>query len=441
MISPLDRIGEVLERFPGARRCVALSGGVDSMVLFDAVVTLRGTHDADLRVLHVDHGIHPDSAEWAERCIRVCGDAGVPCTVLRVDLPVDPPEGLEAAAREARYGAFAAELGAGELLLTAHHADDQAETVMLALLRGSGPAGLAAMPEMSPLGEGLLVRPMLSVPRAAIVDWAARRGLEWIEDPSNDDRTRARNRLRHEVMPTIRAHWPGAAAAFARSAGLAAEADALLAVLASLDHEALADGPALDADAVSALGSVRARNLLRWWIAGRGLPIPPYERLVEAERQLREAAPDRVPEIVWPGAVLRRWDGRLFVGPPEPELPPDWSADWDGKRPLELPAGAGTIALVAVDGPGLDAARVRGPGLRVGFRHGGERIRLRSGGPHRQVKHLLAGAGIPPWSRDRVPILYKNEAPVAVGDLFSDADWHAPQGAAAIAVRWGNRLS
>ncbi len=218
-------------------------------------------------------------------------------------------------------------------------------------------------------------------------------------------------------MPLLREHWPGVTAAFARSAGLAAEADALLHTLASLDHDALADGDELDAEGVTALGPVRARNLLRYWIERRGLPIPPFERLVEAERQLREAEADRVPEIEWPGAVLRRWHGRLFAGEPDAGTP------------------RGTLDLVP-GGGGLSAARLQGVATEVRFRQGGERIRLQPLGPHRQVKHLLAEAGVPPWQRDRVPLLFADGELIAVGDLFIDADWRAGEGEEALTVVW-----
>lgn len=417
MKSPLDHARGFFDRVPGTRWCIAFSGGLDSTALLYLTAALRKERRAKLRAVHVDHGIHPDSADWAAHCTAVCARAGVPCTVVAVDLPGDGGHGLEAAARDARYAAFAGGLGTGELLLTAHHADDQAETVLLALLRGSGPAGLAAMPELAVLGDGLLGRPLLAVPRDALESWSRAEGLEWLDDPSNADRGRARNRLRHDVMPVLRAHWPGVAGAFARSASLAAEADALLHTLAGLDHEALADGDELDAEGVTALGPVRARNLLRFWIERRGLPTPPFERLVEAERQLREADDDRVPAIAWPGAVLRRWQGRLHAGPPDTDARP------------------GTLELVpATDG--LATARLEGLETTVRFRQGGERIRLQPLGPHRLVKHLLAESGIPPWQRDRLPLLYAGDDLVAVGDLYIDADWRAGEGEDALQVVW-----
>ena len=414
-----DAVGAVLDRFPGRSYCVAFSGGLDSTVLLHALAALRDERALELRALHVDHGLHADSASWAEHCIHAAAALSVPCTVARVAVDTVSGLGLEAAARDARYAALAAEVEAGEAVVTGQHMDDQAETVLLALLRGSGPAGLAAMPEAAPLGVGVLLRPLLAFTRAELEEWARAQRLTWLEDPSNAHDGFARNRLRNAVMPLLREHWPGYARAFARSATLAAEADALLASLAAEDLAALARGDALDADGVCALGDARARNLLRHWIARRGLPAPPYERLVEAVRQLREAAADRVPAVDWPGAVLRRWDGRVFVDGPD-EAPSVERISWR-LEPVER---------------GLSAARLARAQLRVAFRTGGEAMRTHAGGPRRTVKHLLADARVPPWRRDHVPLLFADDALVAVGELCWNADWAAENDEAAVGFRY-----
>lgn len=311
--------------------------------------------------------------------------------------------------------------------MTAHHADDQAETVLLALLRGSGPAGLAAMPVVAPFGNGFLVRPLLRVRRAELRDWAEAHGLEWSDDPSNADTTLARNHLRCNVIPALEDYWPEAVAALDLSARWAAEADGLLAQLAALDLAALSDGPTLDAEGVVALGYDRARNLLRHWLETLGLPGAPYPRLDEAVRQLAEAADDRVPEIGWPGAVLRRWGGRLYASAPDEPPPVDWAAQWDARAPLELPPGCGQLAMERAPS-GLDPVRIAGAPVSVLFRRGGERLRTHAGGPHRQLKHLLAEAGIPPWERGRVPLLFVDGHLVAAAGLLVDADWAAEPG-------------
>ncbi|MFN2300681.1 MAG: tRNA lysidine(34) synthetase TilS [Gammaproteobacteria bacterium] len=426
-----DHVRAVLDRHPGRRWCIAFSGGLDSTVLLHALASLRDEHPYALRALHVDHGMHADSAAWATHCIRTAAALDIPCTVLRVAVDARGGSGPEAAARDARYAAFALELDPDEGLLTAQHADDQAETVLLALLRGSGPAGLAAMPESAPLGAGLLVRPLLGCSRDTLAAWARELALEWIDDPSNANTGLARNFLRQRVMPALHERWPAVAESLARSASLAAEADTLLAAFADLDLEALSDGTELDADGVSALGPVRARNVLRRWIARLDLPVAPYERLLEAERQLREAGDDRVPTVEWPGAVLRRWQGRLFAERPQPEPQSGWAIAWDGKNALQLPDKSMVIELTHAK-EGIAAAKLAGVTLRVAFRSGGERLRTHPLGPHRVVKDLLAEAGVPPWRRGRIPFLFAGDQLVAVGDLFVDADWAASEGEQAV---------
>lgn len=423
MADPAAQLAAVLSPFPGYPCVVALSGGLDSTVLLHLVKQV-GAHP--VRAIHVDHGLHPDSGSWAQQAKATAAALGVECEVVRVTV-VDDGQGREAAARAARYAALREHLRDGELLLTAHHADDQAETVLLALMRGSGPAGLAAMPAIAPFGTGMLVRPLLAVRRSALEGWADGYRLAWSDDPSNADTTLARNHLRRNVIPVLEAYWPEAVGALNLGARWAAEADGLLAQLAELDLAALSDGPTLDAEGVVALGADRARNLLRFWLDTLGLPGAPYTRLDEAVRQLAEAADDRVPEIDWPGAVMRRWGGRLYASPPDEPLPDSWSVQWSGAEPLQLPAGCGHLTLVPAR-TGLDPAKVTAAPMTVSFRRGGERLRTHTGGPHRQLKHLLAEAGVPPWSRGRVPLLFVDGALVAAGDLLVDADWSASPG-------------
>lgn len=417
------QLAAVLGPFPGQSCVVAFSGGLDSTVLLHLV---RHAETNPVRAVHVDHGLHPSSADWADRAVATASAMGVECEIVRVEV-VDDGQGREAAARAARYAALRERIDEGELLLTAHHADDQAETVLLALLRGSGPAGLAAMPLVAPFGHGMLVRPLLRTRRAALQAWGDAHQLEWTDDPSNTDTSIARNHLRRNVLPVLEAYWPETVGALNLGARWAAEADGLLGQLAELDLAALTDGKTLDAEGVIALGPDRARNLLRVWLAQLGLPGAPYTRLDEAVRQLAEAAEDRVPEIDWPGAVLRRWAGRLYAMKPEQPVPDDWHAEWLVEKPLPLPAGLGQLSLVSAP-TGLDPAKLMGSTVKVRFRHGGERLRTHPTGPHRQLKHLLAEAGVPPWDRGRVPLLFMGDILVAAGDLFVDAAWAASPG-------------
>jgi tRNA(Ile)-lysidine synthase len=398
---------------PNAGWVVAFSGGLDSTALLYALREARP--EATLRAIHVDHGLHPDSSQWAAHCVAQARKLGVACGVTRLD-PLDTGgQGLEAAARAARYAALEAELAAGEVLATAHHADDQAETVLLMALRGSGLAGLAAMPAVAPFGAGRLARPLLGFPRAALAAWAGARGLAWLDDPSNVDRGRDRNYLRHAILPGLRERWPAAASTLGRVARHAAEADALLGALADQDLGALVDGEGrLAADGLRALEPSRRSNAVRRWLDRAGLPAPPETKLDKIVSEMLEAAPDRRPLVAWPGAEVRRWRGRLYAGRPEPApLEGEWR--WDLRGALVLPDGSRLEARPG-RGEGLDLPP--GTPVTVRLRHGGERLKPAGHAHHRELKKLLAERGVPPWLRARVPLVYRESELVAVADLW-----------------------
>jgi tRNA(Ile)-lysidine synthase len=286
----------------GARLCVAFSGGADSTALLAALAALRGRGHFELRALHVNHHLQPGAAGFA-RVARACARRlGVPCRVLDAPVTVAPRASPEAAARTARYAALRAQLRPGEWLLLAQHQDDQVETLLLQLLRGAGIAGLAAMPERA----GELLRPLLPVTRAQLLDYLRRQGLGWSEDPSNADERYGRNFLRLRVLPALRERWPALGTTICRSAALAAEAQQLLAARADEDLQDALDGAALRVTALRRLGAPARRNALRRWLEQRGLPMPDQRRLQEIAGPLLRARFDARPFIRWPGAVVRR---------------------------------------------------------------------------------------------------------------------------------------
>ena len=292
--------------------CVAFSGGADSTALLAALAALSGQRRR-LRSIHVDHALQSSSRAWARHCRAIAATLGVPILLRRVQVECLPGQSLEAQARTARYAALAAELEAGELLLTAHHQDDQLETVLLQLLRGAGVAGLAAMPAVMPFSQGLLCRPLLEVRRAELVHWVERRGLPCIEDPANADERFDRNYLRHKVLPALEARFRGAAAAVARSARHAAEAQQLIGELAAADVARCADGATLSAAALRRLPLPRRRNALRAWIRAAGHTPPDTRRLAEIAGPLLAARPDAHPRVEWACVQVRRHAGRLLI--------------------------------------------------------------------------------------------------------------------------------
>ena len=413
----MQRLDELAGPDEPARRLVAYSGGLDSTVLLHALCT-SAARAAPIVAVHVHHGLHPDADRWEAHCRRFAAQLGVAYIERRIEIPASDRRGPEGAARAARYAALAELVQAGDHLLTAHHEEDQAETLLLNLLRGSGAAGLAGIGAVQPFGNGRLLRPLLDVPRAALEAYAAAHTLEWCEDPSNADTRYDRNFLRREILPALRRRWPAVTARLARSARLLGETSELQDALAAVDLAALGGEPArLEAAALAQLSPARQRNVLRYAIRRRGLPAAPGTRLEQAVRELLPAAPDAQPLVRWPGGELRRYRGTVYVlppldygAPPEPLfLPSDGSA-------VSLGGTLGSLALARAPG-GIDPALV-GDGLRVAFRAGGESLKP-EGRPHTQpLKKLLQEEGVLPWMRDCVPLLYADDRLVAVGDLW-----------------------
>jgi tRNA(Ile)-lysidine synthase len=417
------RLSELLPVFPDVALCVAFSGGCDSTALLAALAQLPHAPRA-LRALHIDHRLQPQSRRWSRHCRRVARRLQVPLTVRTANIAPARGESLEAAARAARYRLLAASLAEGEALLTAHHRDDQLETVLLQLLRGAGVAGLAAMPALAPLGSGVLVRPLLSVPRIALADWMRAQGLTWIEDESNTELRRDRNYLRARVLPALRERWPAAAATVSRSARHLAEAQRLLDMLGEADAGRASCGAMLSARMLRRLAPERRRNALRCWIAAAGLLVPPTSRLEEIAGALLAAREDAQPLVAWEGAAVQRQGdllvlraGRSFAAPAArlPELA--WQ--WRRRRTQVLPPPFGALVLEAdARGPlDLDAL---GPTLVVRERRGGERLRPVRGGPRRALKQLLQEARVPVARRAQLPLLFDGGRLIGVADLWLD---------------------
>ncbi len=415
--------------------CVAFSGGPDSTALLHALAQLPAARKRGLRALHVDHGLHPLSPDWAKHCARFCESLGVPLTTVRVEIGDSRGEGVEAAARRARRAAFAAHLHDAEWLALAHHRDDQVETVLLKLLRGAGPEGLGGMRVLRPFGRGFLWRPWLDFPREVLRDYLKEQNLSCLQDPANDDPRFARNVLRREILPRIATHWPHAETAILHSAELCRSAADYLDRASDAAFAALSrDEGTLDAGGWLALPDALRAPVLERWLRARGLPTTADAQRRELERQAADAAPDRVPCIAWRGAEVHVWDGRLHAFPPAPPIPANWEAAWDGAL-LALPGG-GLLTVEPDDGAPATATSRFDPPLTVRFRHGGERIRP-AGDPHmRELRDLFQRARIPPWLRARCPLIFGNGELVAVADLWISERGKAVFAARGVRPRW-----
>jgi tRNA(Ile)-lysidine synthase len=465
------RLAALLADFPDVGLCVALSGGMDSVTLLAALAARqrarsrkatdarfrteaasradarsrtdrRGrtdgrsrTHFRDaprVRAVHVHHGLHPNADKWTEHCATIAAQLHVPLTVLRVKVARPRGASLEAAARDARYEALATELWPGEVLLTAHHEDDQLETVFLQLMRGAGIAGMAAMPEVTHFAQGVLARPLLTRSRADLEAWATSQALTWIDDDTNADEQLDRNYLRRRVLPVIRARWPSVAASVARTARHAAEAKRLLDTLALADVERASNGPALSVQHLRILDPDRRRNALRFWIARSGFTLPDTRRLDEITGPLLEARPDANPQVQWNGTLVQRHADLLSVQ--SKSATPvatatqvedtDWN--WRARSRVELGAARGALSIEPDPHGPIDLDSLPDT-LTIRTRRGGERLRPSRGRPTKTLKSLFQEARLPLADREHIPLIFRGDYLVAAADRWLDASVQATQ--------------
>lgn len=404
--------------------CVALSGGLDSTVLLHLLAAM--TDRPALRAIHVHHGLQPVADAWPEHCQRLCDSLGVELLVRHVT--VEEGASLEQTARNARYAAFSEVLRDGEVLLTGQHREDQAETLLLRLLRGAGLRGLMAMRGLRQLGDAWLLRPLLDSSRDELLRYARDRGLDWIEDPSNGDIRFTRNYLRQEVLPALSSRWPQVSRTLARTADHLAEAGELLDALASGDlAQAQTQGdfpwlglPSLHLPGLLRLSPARQRNALRFWLAC-------FTRLPDADHwagwdALRDARPDASPIWKLADGELHRAGERIYWLSGEWLGAPDGAECWkDPPLALELP-GNGFVIL---------KGNKPGETLRIAYRQGGESMHI-AGRGHRDLKRLLNERGVPAFVRGRLPLLFAGDRLVAVANLpdLVDGDlqlvWQVP---------------
>lgn len=430
---------------PGRHVALALSGGADSVALLDILAPLRASLHFHLSALHVNHQISPNAARWAEFCAGLCAGCDVPFAAVKVDVAHRRGESLEAQARDARYRVFAEQHA--DFIVLAQHLDDQAETLLLQLLRGAGAKGLSAMGELQARGEGQgsMVRPLLDVSRRTILDYAALRGLKWVEDESNADIAFDRNYLRHSVMPLLAQRFPGYRETFARSSRNLAESAQLLDDLARLDCASAASGDRLKVEALRGLSEARARNLLRYWLAQMGIPMPSAGRLENLLQQLCSARDDAQVRISLGGALIRRYRGEVHVEPsaksPEDktkalEPQPGLAVIWALQDVLELPGSGGRLQFERALGQGLSLARLTAEPVTVRLRGGGERLRPDCRRPRRSLKNLLQEAEIPPWQRQRLPLLFSGERLVFVPGIGAECEYQANQDEPGVVVKF-----
>jgi tRNA(Ile)-lysidine synthase len=436
----VTRLSESLTRLLGEPRaqrcCVAFSGGADSTALLHAMAGLRAPLELTLRAVHVNHHMQPHAADWAAHCRRVAAQLAVPLDVLDVTVRAERGESVEAAARAARYAAIAEILAPGEHLVTAHHREDQLETILLRLLRGAGVAGLSGMQEAAPFAAGLLLRPLLDVERAALVSYCESAQLAWIDDASNADIRFDRNYLRQLVIPALRERWPAVAECVARSGAHAAEARALLDERAEEDLALARAGEGLQIPVLRGLAPARARNLLRYWIERAGQAVPPRARLDQAMMQMLDARHDAMPLVVAGERQLRRYREVLYLCEPPPSQPGEaltWH--WREQRELVLPVGLGRLRVREAQGC-EPAVNIPPDPLRVAWGGTALKLQVSPRGSRRALRNLYQERGIVPWMRPLLPLLFSGDALLAVADLWIDARFRAATGEPGVVIEW-----
>ncbi len=401
--------------FPVKRWCVAFSGGLDSTVLLQALVALKLPQP--ILAVHVHHGLSPNADSWQAHCEKVCDSLNIPIVVAPVKIHVGG-KGIEDAARKARFSAFSQLLQVGDVLLLGQHLDDQAETLLLRLLRGSGPKGLSAMPRERSLGKASLLRPLLSVARSDLLAYAQFESLQWIEDESNQDESFDRNYLRRNILPVLQSRWPDTLQRLGSAAELSREADQQLELqseerLSALEVRDEGIGSSLNWTEMSALSEVKRNCLLRTWLRGLDLSTPERVHLAEISKQLFNAKviPSPKTTVEWGSVVLRVHAGRLYAlardllwAPSDKEPVIAWE---DLGTPIVLP-GKDTLQwqLAAEPGVGLAKQWLKNSAVQVAWRQGGERCHLVGKAHSESLKKRLQVWRVPLWLRNRIPVIY-----------------------------------
>lgn len=404
---------ETISAYPDLKRIwVAFSGGVDSHVLLHVLkemsAQLEQLRHVEIKAVHVDHGLNEKSKQWAAHCQQVCAGYNIPLQILQVDATHRKGESPEDAARQARYNAFAGIIKKNDYIVTAHHQDDQAETLLIQLARGSGPAGLASMPTITPFHSAWLARPLLGFSREQLTTYASNANLTWIEDPSNENDDYDRNFIRHNVLPTLKSRWPKIVTTIARTARYNAEASQLLTQLAQIDIKEV-QGPQRNTLLVSALLNfdvIRRDNLIRTWIKSLGLPLPQTIHMHHINHDVLGAKRDAQPKVNWVGCTISRYRDLIYAM--QPLAPHDCNQmhPWNLQESISI-AGIGILSVTHTNGSGLKNCDYDNAYIR--FRQGGEHCKPVGRAHTHELKKLFQEFNIPFWMRERVPLIYIND--------------------------------
>lgn len=426
---------------PDDRLAIALSGGVDSVVLLHALYTLSGEIPFSLTAVHVNHGISRNAPLWSQFCSDLCRSYGIPIDIACLQLNKESGISLEALAREERYRIFSRTQA--DYVVLAHHLDDQAETLLLQLLRGAGIKGLSGMPwirKQSGVAAPQLLRPLLEVTRGQIEAYAQQHRLKWIYDESNDSIAYNRNFLRHEILPVLKKRYPGYGKTLLRTSRHLSEASQLLDELAEIDSTDCLVSGKLAVDKMRALSPSRAKNLLRYILNQQNITLPSTVKLEEILKQLLSSSKDSQIHIRFGDTAIRCFKGLIHIFPEEVALqaPRPSQFIWQGQIPLTLKHLGGTVSFTETGSQGIDPQKILNQSIALRTRQGGEHFKPACNRPTRSLKNLLQEASIPPWQRRILPLLFCNDRLIWVPGIGIDCNFQVKSGETGILPIWSS---
>ena len=417
---------------------IALSGGVDSMVLLDLLSKAKRSSDV-IKAIHINHNLNKSSKEWVDFVKDACKKYKLPLIIESIN-PKQEGFGLEADAREQRYKKFKEIILDNECLLTAHHLDDQIETMLFRIFRGTGLDGLRSIRKKAKFGKGLLCRPLINIPREAIEQYAKLNDIKWIEDPSNNNIYFDRNYLRNNIVPSIKKRWPNAQKTITRLSSLAENNQKLLHELAKEDIGEIEKFNVLDIGILSNKSSLRINNIFRFMILKNKMGIPSLKVLENGIETLINAKSDS-PIITWDGFSIRRYKNTLYFFNPDlkqDEIRP-LKMKWFIDETINLGGNRGSIQARFIKGEGI-ALNKCPKSLEIKYRKGGEQIKPSGHKITKSLKNLFQENNVLPWVRDQIPLFYLDEELISVGDLWFNQDYKAKEQEDGFLISWDRNI-
>ncbi len=408
LISTVNLVKKLKLMTTSKKLLLAYSGGLDSHVLLHLLAPLiHSSQGFQLRAVYIDHGLQTMATQWAQHCLTICKDLAIPCKVISLKLTIPQGKSLEAVAREARYHAFSQILQTDEILLTAHHQDDQAETLLIQLFRGAGINGLAAMPIITPFAKGQHLRPLLEQSRHTLEHYARSHQLNFIEDPSNQDQKYDRNFFRHTIIPLLKKRWSSMGDVLTRVAKHQADAKNLLAEYLEQDLPLLVgrrEGT-LSVKKLKTLSKVRCHAVIRYFLEKKGFLAPSTKKLHHIISDVLNARQDAIPCVSWQGVEVRRYQDDLYALPPLLVHNEQQIIRWNINQSLQIPSLNRILKFEQLEEINHLLLK-KNQTVEVRFRQGGEKIYQAHRNCTQSLKKIFQERHIPPWERNRTPLIY-----------------------------------